>query len=260
MLISSDRISSVYLPFFQSTMLKKTLAPLKKVLAPLKKTFVGNQKSLGLSNTLYNYLLSVSLREPDVLQELRQETAHLPMAVMQIAPEQGQFMGLLVQLLNARKTLDVGVFTGYSSLCVALALPPDGKIVACDVNEDYTAVARRYWEAAGVADKIDLRLAPALETLDNLLASGQAGTFDFAFIDADKENYEGYYERSLQLIRPGGLIAIDNVLWSGRVADLQVQDADTQAIRAFNEKLHHDERVSLSLISVSDGLTLALKR
>jgi caffeoyl-CoA O-methyltransferase len=253
MLISSDRISSVYLPFFQSTMLKQTLAPLKKILG-------RDQKTLGLSNTLYNYLLSVSLREPDVLQQLREETARLPMAMMQIAPEQGQFMALLVQLLNARKTLDVGVFTGYSSLCVALALPPDGKIVACDVNEDYTAIARPYWESAGVADKIDLRIAPALETLDNLLASGQAGTFDFAFIDADKENYEGYYERSLQLIRPGGLIAIDNVLWSGRVAKPQVQDADTQAIRAFNNKLHHDERVNLSLVPVSDGLTLALKR
>jgi predicted O-methyltransferase YrrM len=219
-----------------------------------------SKKTLGLDNQLYDYVLSVSLREPDVLQQLREETARLPMAMMQIAPEQGQFMALLVQLLGATKTLDIGVFTGYSSLCVALALPPDGKIVACDISQQDTAIARRYWEAAGVADKIDLRLAPALETLDELLATGQAGTFDFVFIDADKRNYEEYYERSLQLIRPGGLIAIDNVLWSGRVADLQVQDARTQSIRAFNEKLHQDERVSLSLVPIADGLTLALKR
>jgi caffeoyl-CoA O-methyltransferase len=218
------------------------------------------KKTLGLNNQLYDYLLSVSLREPDILQQLREETAHLPNAIMQIAPEQGQFMALLVQLLSATKTLEVGVFTGYSSLCVALALPANGKIVACDVSEEYTAMARRYWEAAGVADKIDLRLAPALETLDELLAAGLAGTFDFAFIDADKRNYEGYYERSLQLIRPGGLIAIDNVLWSGRVAEPQAQDNQTQVIRALNEKLHHDKRITLSMVPIADGLTLALKR
>ena len=218
------------------------------------------KKTLGLNNQLYDYLLSVSLREPDILQQLREETAHLPNAIMQIAPEQGQFMTLLVQLLGATKTLEVGVFTGYSSLCVALALPPNGKIVACDVSEEYTAIARRYWEAAGVADKIDLRLAPALETLDELLAAGLAGTFDFAFIDADKRNYEGYYERSLQLIRPGGLIAIDNVLWSGRVAEPQAQDNQTQVIRALNEKLHDDKRITLSMVPIADGLTLALKR
>jgi caffeoyl-CoA O-methyltransferase len=218
------------------------------------------KKTLGLNNQLYDYLLSVSLREPDILQQLREETAHLPNAIMQIAPEQGQFMALLVQLLSATKTLEVGVFTGYSSLCVALALPANGKIVACDVSEEYTAMARRYWEAAGVADKIDLRLAPALETLDELLAAGLAGTFDIAFIDADKRNYEGYYERSLQLIRPGGLIAIDNVLWSGRVAEPQVQDNQTQVIRALNEKLHHDKRITLSMVPIADGLTLALKR
>jgi caffeoyl-CoA O-methyltransferase len=218
------------------------------------------KKALGLDDRLYEYLLSVSLREADILRQLREETASLPGAIMQIAPEQGQFMALLIQLLGATKTIDVGVFTGYSSLSVALALPPNGKVVACDVSEESTAVARRYWEAAGVADKIDLRLAPALETLDQLLADGQAETFDFAFIDADKGNYEGYYERSLQLIRPGGLIAIDNVLWSGEVADPQVQDNRTQAIRAINQKLHHDERVTLSLVPIADGLTLALKR
>jgi predicted O-methyltransferase YrrM len=219
-----------------------------------------SNKTLGLESQLYDYLLSVSLREPDILQQLREETADLPNAMMQIAPEQGQFMALLVQLLGATKTLEVGVFTGYSSLCVALALPPNGKIVACDVSEEYTAVARRYWEAAGVAEKIELQLAPALETLDKLLESGQAETFDFAFIDADKGNYYGYYERSLQLIRPGGLIAIDNVLWSGRVADPQERDGSTKAIRAFNEKLHQDERVTLSLVPIADGLTLARKR
>ena len=218
------------------------------------------KKTLGLDDQLYDYLLSTSLREPEILRQLRHETAHHPRAGMQIAPEQGQFMALLIQLIGARKTLEVGVFTGYSSLCVALALPPDGKIVACDVSEEYTAIARRYWQKAGVADKIDLRLAPAIETLDQLLATGQAGTFDFAFIDADKENYYDYYERSLQLVRSGGLIAIDNVLWSGRVADHRDREESTLAIRAFNEKLHHDERVTLSLVSISDGLTLALKR
>lgn len=219
-----------------------------------------SKKTLGLDNQVYNYLLSTSLRESDILRQLREETAKHPYATMQIAPEQGQFMALLVQLLEAKKTLEVGVFTGYSSLCVALALPKDGKVIACDISEEYTAVGRRYWQTAGVADKIDLRIAPALETLDKLLEAGEAGTFDFAFIDADKENYEGYYERSLQLIRPGGLIAIDNVLWGGRVADPQVQDNSTQAIREFNQKLHQDSRVTLSMVPIADGLTLALKR
>ncbi|MBG1239736.1 class I SAM-dependent methyltransferase [Nostoc sp. NZL] len=218
------------------------------------------KQSIGLDNQLYNYLLSVSLREPEILLKLRQETASHPRSGMQISPEQGQFMRLLVQLIGAKRTLEVGVFTGYSSLSVALALPDDGKIIAADVSEEFTAIARRYWQEAGVADKIDLRLAPALETLDQLLATGQAETFDFAFIDADKENYDGYYERSLQLVRPGGLIAIDNVLWSGQVAQEQNQDESTQAIRALNEKLHHDERVTLSLVPIADGLTLAIKR
>lgn len=219
-----------------------------------------SKKTIGLDDRLYNYLLSASLRETEILRQLREETANHPSARMQIAPEQGQFIALLVQLLGATKTLEVGVFTGYSSLCVALALPPDGKIVACDVSEEYTSVARQYWQKAGVADKIDLRLAPALETLDRLLEDGQAETFDFAFIDADKRNNEAYYERSLQLLRPGGLIAIDNVLWSGRVADPQDQDKSTLAIRTLNEKLHHDQRVTISLIPIADGLTLALKR
>ncbi|MBW4490359.1 MAG: class I SAM-dependent methyltransferase [Trichocoleus desertorum ATA4-8-CV12] len=217
-------------------------------------------KTLDLTNQLYDYLLSNCLREPELLVQLRQETAQHPMAQMQIAPEQGQFMALLVQLMGAKKTLEVGVFTGYSSLVVALALPADGKVIACDVSEDYTAIARRYWQTAGVADKIDLRIGPAVDTLDQLLATGEAESFDFAFIDADKSNYWNYYERSLQLVRPGGLIAIDNVLWSGRVADPQVQDNRTESIRAFNAKLHQDQRITLSLVPIADGLTLALKR
>jgi predicted O-methyltransferase YrrM len=217
------------------------------------------RQTIGLEQYLYDYLLSVSLREPEVLTELRQETAQLPMSRMQISPEQGQFMALLVKLLGAKKTLDIGVFTGYSSLVTALALPVDGKIVACDVSEEYTNIARRYWEKAGVADKIDLHIAPALETLDQLLIAGEAESFDFAFIDADKGNYENYYERSLQLIRPGGLIAVDNVLWSGRVADPEIQDNQTQKIRAFNQKLYEDSRIALSLVPIADGLTLARK-
>jgi predicted O-methyltransferase YrrM len=216
-------------------------------------------QTLGIPQNLYEYLLSVSLREPEILSQLRQETAQHPMARMQIAPEQGQFLALLVQLLGAKKTLELGVFTGYSALVVALALPNDGKVVACDVSEEFTAIARHYWQQAGVADKIDLHIAPALATLDHLLAAGEANTFDLIFIDADKSNYDHYYERSLELIRPGGLIAIDNVLWSGRVADPQVQDNRTKKMRALNQKLHQDQRVSLSLIPIADGLTLARK-
>ena len=215
--------------------------------------------TLGLSDSLSSYIKSVSVREPEVLVKLREETAKLPMAIMQIAPEQGQFMSLLVQLLGVKKTLDIGVFTGYSSLVVALALPDDGKVVACDINEDCTAIASRYWQAAGVAHKIDLRLAPALETLEQLIAEGQSNSFDFAFIDADKRNYDNYYEKCLKLIRPGGLIAIDNVLWSGKVADPSDSDKRTIAIREFNQKLHQDSRVQISLVPIADGLTLALK-
>ena len=217
------------------------------------------KQTLGLEQSLYDYLLSVSIREPTILTQLRQETAQMPRSIMQISPEQGQFMALLVKLIGAKKTLEVGVFTGYSSLVVALALPADGKIVACDVSEEYTSVARRYWQQAGVADKIDLHIAPALETLDNLLTAGEAGTFDFAFIDADKGNYDNYYERSLELIRPGGLIALDNVLWSGKVADTEIQDNQTNKIRALNRKLHQDSRITLSLVPIADGLTLAMK-
>ena len=217
-------------------------------------------KSLGLSAPLHDYLLSVSLREPEVLRQLRDETTNHPSGAMQVTPDQGQFLRLLVQLMGATKALEVGVFTGYSALSVALALPADGKLVACDISEEYTAIARRYWEKAGLAHKIDLHIAPALETLDRLLAEGQANSFDIAFIDADKENYWRYYERSLQLVRHGGLIAVDNVLWSGSVIDTAARDASTEAIRAFNQKIHHDERVTLSMLPLSDGLTLAVKR
>ena len=218
------------------------------------------KRSIGLSAKLHDYVLSVSLREPEILRQLREETAKLPMAGMQVAPEQGQFMALLVRLTGARSYLEIGTFTGYSTLAVALALPPDGRILACDVNPETTEMAQRYWATAGVAPKIELRLAPALETLDKLLSQGQAGRFDLAFIDADKENYDGYYERTLRLVRPGGLITLDNVLWGGAVADPKKNDADTQALRALNEKLQGDERVDLSLLPLADGLTLARKR
>ncbi|MEM6591403.1 MAG: class I SAM-dependent methyltransferase [Cyanobacteria bacterium P01_C01_bin.73] len=218
------------------------------------------QKYLSLDDRLYAYLVATSVREPEVLAQLRQETAQMPMGRMQISPDQGQFMGLLVQLIGARKTLEVGVFTGYSALAVALALPPDGKIIACDIDEKTTAIARRYWVIAGVEHKIDLRIAPALETLNQLLDQGGANSFDCAFIDADKRGYDAYYEAALALVRPGGLILIDNVLWSGRVADPSADDLATQAIRALNQKLKADQRVTVSLVPIGDGLTLAVKR
>lgn len=218
-----------------------------------------SNQTLGLDRNLYEYFHSVSLREPEILAQLRQETTNHPMANMQIAPEQGQFMALLVQLMGAKKTLDIGVFTGYSALVVALALPPDGKIIACDISEEYTAIARRYWEKAGVTNKIELRIAPALESLNKLIEEGQAETFDFVFIDADKSNYLNYYERALQLVRPGGLIAIDNVFWGGKVADREIQDNRTKIIRELNQKIYQDKRVTISLVPIADGLTLALK-
>lgn len=218
-----------------------------------------SNRSIPLTDSLYDYLLSVSLREPPLLRQLREETAALPTRGMQISPEQGQFMALLLRLAGARNCLEVGVYTGYSSLAAALALPDDGRIVACDVSEEWTAIARRYWRAAGVEHKLDLRLAPAVQTLDGLIAAGHAGRYDAAFIDADKESYLAYYERVLLLLRTGGLILVDNTLWSGRVADPEVADADTVALRHFNEVLHRDERVDLSLVPIGDGLTLARK-
>ena len=218
------------------------------------------RRSITLTDEVYDYLVDVSVREPEILRRLRAETAELDEAAMQIGPEQGRFMALLLELMGARRVLEIGTFTGYSALVMARALPEDGRIVACDVSEEWTAVARRYWKEAGVAHKIDLRLAPAAETLDALLADGRGGTFDFVFIDADKSSYDAYYERSLELLRAGGLVAIDNVLWSGRVADPADDYEDTAALRTLNAKLKDDERVSLSMLPVGDGLTLAMKR
>jgi predicted O-methyltransferase YrrM len=219
-----------------------------------------SRRTVSLTDELYDYLLSVSLRESEVLRRLREETAGLEDAGMQIAPEQGQFMALLVELMGARSTLEVGTFTGYSALVVALALPADGRIVACDVSEEWTGIARRYWDEAGVGHKIDLRLGPALKTLEDLMGEGRRGDFDFAFIDADKGSYDAYYEMSLELVRPDGLIAIDNTLWSGKVVDASAADPDTEAIRRLNAKLRSDERVTVSLVPIADGLTLARRR
>jgi predicted O-methyltransferase YrrM len=216
--------------------------------------------TIGLDETLRRYLVEHSVRETEVMARLRAETAEMPHAVMQITPEQGQFMALLIEILGARRALEVGTFTGYSALAVARALPPDGRLVACDVSEEYTTVARKFWAVAGVADRIDLRLGPALETLKRLLAEGAAGSFDFCFIDADKSNYDGYYELALKLVRPGGLVAIDNVLWSGAVADPDDHSDDTRAIRALNDKVYRDDRVSVSMLPIGDGLTLARRR
>ena len=218
------------------------------------------RRTKALTDEVYDYLLRVSLREADVLRELREETANLERSEMQIGPEQGQLMALLVELIGARRTLEIGTFTGYSALVVAMALPPDGRVVACDVSEEWTSIARRYWTKAGVSEKIDLRLGPARETLEALLRQGRADQFDFAFIDADKANYDAYYELCLRLVRPGGLIAVDNVLWSGKVVDAAVKDEDTEAIRRLNAKLASDDRVTLSLLPVGDGLTLARRR
>ncbi|MBA4063271.1 MAG: SAM-dependent methyltransferase [Isosphaera sp.] len=208
-----------------------------------------------VTDRLYEYVLGVSLREPEALRALREETGRLPEGEWQIAPEQGPFLAMLVQLMGARNCLEVGTFTGYSAAWVASVLPPGGKLICCEVSEAYAAVARRHWAAAGVAGRIDLRVGPALDTLRTLAP----GTFDYAFVDADKANYDAYYERCLELVRPGGLVAVDNTLWDGKVADPAATDADTAAIRALNAKLHGDTRVSLSVLPFADGLTLARK-
>ena len=219
-----------------------------------------SDRTINLDERLYRYLQEHSLREHPVQRELREATRKMPHGGMQISPEQGQIMALLVRLMGARRAIEVGVFTGYSALSVALALPPDGCLVACDVSEEWTAMARQYWSKAGVAQRIDLRIAPALQTLDGLIAEGGAGQHDFAFIDADKSNYLAYYERCLVLLRKGGLVAVDNTLWSGAVADPSNQDRDTLAIRVFNDTVHADARGDLAMLSIGDGLTLALKR
>ena len=217
-------------------------------------------RTITIDDRLYHYLLGHSLRETPLMRELREQTAGHELARMQIAPEQGQFMALLVELTGAREILEIGTFTGYSALCMAQAMPADGRMVCCDLSEEWTAVAREYWERAGVRSRIDLRIAPALETLDALIADGETDRFDLAFIDADKTNYRHYYERCLLLLRRGGLLMFDNTLWGGAVADPDDNDADTLALRALNRLLHNDERVSLSLVPIGDGLTLARRR
>jgi predicted O-methyltransferase YrrM len=218
-----------------------------------------SKQSLQITERLYSYILEFGFRDDPLLKALRDETAKMPNSMMQIAPEQGQFMALLAQLMGVKKALEIGTFTGYSSLSVARALPADGKLICCDVSEEYTAVARRYWTKAGVADKIDLRIAPALETLAALTRT-DAGTFDMAFIDADKTNYQHYYEAVLDLLRPGGAVLIDNVLWSGEVANPEARDADTTALRKLNSLIATDERVDFCLLHIADGLTIARKR
>ena len=216
-------------------------------------------KSIQLTESLYEYMLGASLRETDVQRRLREATASLPGAIMQIPPEQGQFMALLAELTHAKRCVEVGVYTGYSALCVALALPKDGKLIACDTDPLNTEIAQRYWREAGVEQIIELRLGPALETLDNLVDEGGAESYDMAFIDADKTEYSGYYEILMTLLRPRGLLIADNMLWSGRVAEPNLQDHDTDALRSFATKLRDDERVSTSLLPVADGLLLAMK-
>jgi predicted O-methyltransferase YrrM len=216
-------------------------------------------RTVAMDASLFDYLLAQSLREHPAQTALREATLSVPHATMQISPDQGQLMALLVKLMGARRTLEVGTFTGYSALTVALALPADGRLLACDISDDYTRVGRPFWKQAGVEQRIELVLAPALQTLDARLAAGEAGAYDFAFIDADKVNYDGYYERCLKLVRAGGLIALDNTLWSGAVARPST-DPDTLALQALNTKLHHDDRVDLAMLTVGDGLTLARKR
>jgi len=219
-----------------------------------------SRKTIALDDRLYDYLLSSGTREHPQLALLRAETAQLPEAQMQVAPEQGAFMQQLVALSGARRCVEVGVFTGYSSLAVALALPDDGRILACDVSEEWTSIARRHWAAAGVAHKVELVLAPAIDTLERRIAAGDAGGYDLAFLDADKANYPRYAALLLELLRPGGLLVVDNVLWSGKVADPAVTDADTAAIRALNAQLHADPRVLHCIVPVADGIALAIKR
>lgn len=217
------------------------------------------EKSYLLDSKLFDYIVAHSVREPDILRRLREETAAHPDAIMQITPAQGELLALLTYSTRAKKVLEVGVFTGYSSLRVALALPPDGKLIACDISEEYTSVARRYWQEAGVAAKIELHIAPAIETLHRLIAEGQEGSFDFAFIDADKPNYKHYYEAAVKLVRTGGLIALDNMLQHGSVVDPADHSVNTVAIRAMNDRIAADQRVLATLLPVADGLSLAVK-
>jgi len=218
-----------------------------------------SNRTLNLTDALYDYVLAHSLREHPMQTALREATRDHERASMQISPEQGQFMALLIKLMGARNTIEIGVFTGYSALSVALALPPEGRVLACDISDEYTRVGKPFWRQAGVADKIELVLGPALDTLDARLADGEAGLYDFAFIDADKVGYDGYYERCLKLLRTGGLLVFDNTLRNGEVLE-RALNADTAALQELNIKLHHDPRIDLSFLPISDGLTLALKR
>lgn len=213
-----------------------------------------------LTPALYDYILANWLRDSDVKRRLREETARLPRGGMQISPDQGQFMATLAIALGVRRAIEIGTFTGYSALSLAEALPPDGTLIACDRSEEWTAIARRYWREAGVADRIELRLGDAVDTLHALLGAGQAGTFDLAFIDADKTSYDRYYEACLLLLRKGGVLLIDNVLWGGTVADPKETGADAVALRELNAKLHADRRIDLALVPIGDGLTLCRKR
>ena len=219
-----------------------------------------SSRNVYIDDKIYDYILDNSLRDMPILEKLREETIKMPDGGMQISSDQGQFMALLVRMLEVKKIVEVGTFTGYSSLVMALALPDNGQIITCDISEEYTEVAQRFWQEAGVVNKINLRLGLAVETLAEILSNGEAGTFDMAFIDADKSNYNVYYEKCLELLRPGGLILIDNVLWYGKPARLEERDSDTTAIRNFNKNIYKDERVEMSMIAVGDGLTLALKR
>ncbi len=219
-----------------------------------------SSSTINLTDQVYDYYLSVTLREDAVMRRCREETARHEWSSMQVSPEQGQFMTLLLQLLDARKVIELGVFTGYSSLCMTRALPPGGKLIACDVNKEYTDKAMQYWQAAGVADRIELRVAPALDTLAALLQAGEAGSFDFIFVDALKEEYCEYYPLNYRLLRSGGVMAIDNVLWGGSVANPDNQEAETNAIRAFNKMVHEDDRVDMCMLPIGDGLSLIRKR
>jgi predicted O-methyltransferase YrrM len=214
-------------------------------------------KTMGISDDLAAYVVEVGAREPEVLARLREVTASIPQHGMQIAPEEGAFLAMLAELTGSRRCIEIGTFTGYSSTAVALRLPEDGRMVCCDVSEEWTSVAREYWAEAGVTDKIDLRIGPASETLDGLLVDGGEGSYDFAFVDADKSSYDGYYERLLRLVRTGGLIAFDNTLWGGEVLDPDPEDEDTRAIQALNRKLAGDDRISVCLLPIADGVTLA---
>jgi predicted O-methyltransferase YrrM len=214
---------------------------------------------MGSDSAVDAYLLAVGGRETDLQRALREETLRLPRGRMQAGPETAQVLAFLVRVLGARNCLEVGTFTGFSALTVAQALPPDGRLIACDVSEEWTSIGRRYWQEAGVADRIDLRIGPGSATLHKLIAEGRSGQFDFAFIDADKSGYDGYYEDCLTLLRPGGVIALDNMLWGGAVADPTINDADTAALRALNAKIHADARVDMCLMPIGDGVNLVRK-